>query len=638
MEGRSLSSQRGTEGGQRTGPERMSRIQYLNEVRGVHASASRNQDVPLRQPSAAKGIMPELGRLVGNQALIRLFRDSEVDGCRNVGERTRLEREAERQSGQIPEEWSTRAGLAVPFGRDGLSGSRVAGPAQPLSEPVRSLFERHLGRSLGDVTLHSDRQSGRVAEAIHAKAFTIGETIYFTPLTHVRENAPGLRLLAHELIHVKQQKVGRAPYSIQLNSRAREVEDHLGFFDSGEDAVAAVSLLGSMNTADFNDTIAAMARSGSIARLVHRLPSRSEVVRFLHMLADRGTRVNQEAVFVAIPFLNLSAENHLIVFGRRQVVNLGARGPAPAPGLAGSLVSASPSAPFTGGGARGTLAADAPMSLTEMWNLRSQAREAVERFGPGGVEHAQYTREPGLEMLYDWSNPNKGNLVGPGSYLGGVGAAERVGQVQLLFGQDIATSFGGAYAGAIPSRIQVVRAAATAHNLEPELVAGIILAEQRDQSLREDAADFRGASLAGRSTSIGLGQVTVTTARRENLFADLVSPEMQTLLTSNPRFSGSMIPALLASDEFNIFAVARYLRIVATLGSTKSAGSLPRTVAWAGPIDFSKYAGHSSTWTDAHVRVIGSEYTSRPFDDLLVEGWGDFVLEAYRDVKAAGIF
>lgn len=542
--------------------------------------------------SSSRGALTQLSRVVGNRATLELFREAAGRRAADRSARRRLESEADR-----------------------------LGEADP-----------------GSVMLRDDGEAGRLASAFRADALTIGETVYFAPGRYSPHSNRGRRLLAHELGHVEQQRSGRAPYSVQLRSRAAEVEDHLGFFDSAEDAVTALNLLASMSAADFNDTIEAMARSGSIVGLIHRLPGRGQVVRFLNVLADRGTRTNQEAVFAANPLLNLSAENSLIVFGRRHAANLGARGPAPAPGLAGSLISRDSSAPFTGGGARGRLASDAPISLSEMWTLRSQGQEAARRFGSGGVKRAKYNRIPGLEMLYDWSNPIKGSLTGPGSYLAGLTTAERQGQARLLFGQEIATSFGRAYAGSLPSRIQVVRAAADAHDLEPELVAGIILAEQRDQSLREDAVDFRGASLGGRSTSIGLGQVTVATAKRENLFADLVSPGLEQMLTTNNKLGRSMIPALLASDEFNIFAVARYLRIVADLGATKAPAALPNTMAWTGALNLPAYANHSRTWTDAHVRLIGSEYTSAPFDDVLVPGWGEFVLQAYKDVKAAGIF
>ena len=85
------------------------------------------------------------------------------------------------------------------------------------------------------------------------------------------------------------------------------------------------------------------------------------------------------------------------------------------------------------------------------------------------------------------------------------------------------------------------------------MLSAFILAEQRDQSRNEDAKDLIAATSFKRAnTSIGLGQVVVSTARRNDLFADLLSKPTRTSL------SHEQIARLLASDEFNIFAVAKY--------------------------------------------------------------------------------
>jgi hypothetical protein len=275
------------------------------------------------------------------------------------------------------------------------------------------------------------------------------------------------------------------------------------------------------------------------------------------------------------------------------------------------------------------------MSLWEMWRMKGQAEEA--RKLPGGIKRAEYTRTPGMEMLYDWSNPTKGALTGPGSPLAGWSATERKAQAELLLRRRIATQSPAAYPGGLPSRAEVIRSAAKVHRLSPEIIAAIILTEQRDQSTREDAADYQGAVLGGQDTSIGLGQVVVSTAREKSLFADPVSPSMQRWLGSNTKATNQSIADLLASDEFNIFAVARYLRMIADEGAKHPLATLPATAAWVPGLDMAAYANDASTWTEAHIRLIGSEYTSKPWDDKLVTGWGDIVLEAYRDVKAASV-
>src|SRR5438128_1261172 len=134
------------------------------------------------------------------------------------------------------------------------------------------------------------------------------------------------------------------------------------------------------------------------------------------------------------------------------------------------------------------------------------------------------------------------------------------------------------------------------------------------------------------NTSIGLGQVVVRTAEREDLFADLLSKTTRASLTHND------IAKLLASEEYNIFAVARYIRHVADAGAKISIATLPDTQATFPAIDMATYAGDSSTWPDDNIRALGSEYTSRPWDDVLVPRWADFVFEAYLEVIASGVF
>ena len=94
----------------------------------------------------------------------------------------------------------------------------------------------------------------------------------------------------------------------------------------------------------------------------------------------------------------------------------------------------------------------------------------------------------------------------------------------------------------------------------------------------------------------------------------------------------------MASDEFNIFATARYIRILANEGSRLNI-ALPQTRAEFPNLDLSAYANHSSTWPDDNIRVLGMEYTSTPWDDsLIVLGWAHAVFESYQDVMASGVF
>jgi len=521
--------------------------------------------------------------------------------------------------------------------------SSTKGGGEDIEESTKSFMESGFVSDFSKVKIHTDNDAAQLSSDLNAKAFTVGNDIYFNQGQYQPGSLEGRHLLAHELAHTLQQSAGT---KIQKKDQSNTINTDLEFWDFHSDAVKALTNLTAMNDTDFNDTLASMITSGLALKLVGRL-QRPEIITLLRKIGTNGTQANKEGIFTAIPMFNLSPENYLIVFGQQYVSQYGARGTALPASTAAGLVSSDPSAPFTGSGATGISPSQAPMGLLEMRRLRNQhaaaktdpvlkATAAANGY-PDPIDYVKYFRVAGYEMMYDWSNPNKGALTGPGSYLDTLSATTRQDQVKLVFGQAISTEFAGAYSGGLPSRIQIVRAAAAKHNLEPEMVSAIILAEQRDQSKREDASDYRSATIGHRSaSSIGLGQITVTTARKEQLMADLVSPAMSTFLNTNA--TSPLLPMMLASDEFNIFGVARYIRQVANLGATKNLALLPNTQAWVGAINLALYAGNSSTWTPAHIKLLGSEYTSAPFDDKLSTGWGDFVLEAYKDVKAAAIY
>jgi hypothetical protein len=418
-----------------------------------------------------------------------------------------------------------------------------------------------------------------------------------------------------------------------MTSRASEVEDLIGFWtwDGHADGVHAVDLLESMSDGDFADTIGAMSASGSVIGLFSRL-HRVDVVRLLRLVAAKSARPTWEALFRAEPFLDLGTENSLLVFGAALIRGAGA--PGPIASAADVAAARGPlDGPFSGSGATRLLPSQAPMSRAETALLLAEY-EAAKAAGLS-VDHLKYTRTTGFAMLYDWSNPVKGALVGPGSWLGGLSTADRTLQARVLLQQPIATEFRSAHGTPLPTRVQVIRAAAALHRLTPEVVSAIILAEQRDQSQHEDAADYL-EGIGSQSASIGLGQLTIRTATREGVFQDLLSPRLQAALMTGNRTAE--ILTMVSSDETNIFGVARYIRRVATIGAAMTLATLPNTLAWLGPIDLSRYAGDAGTWTRDHIRLLGSEYTSKPFDDGLVTGWGDFVAEAFDDVVRAAAF
>jgi hypothetical protein len=231
--------------------------------------------------------------------------------------------------------------------------------------------------------------------------------------------------------------------------------------------------------------------------------------------------------------------------------------------------------------------------------------------------------------LRRYKNPIPGDL---GAYLDGLSASQRLGQARRLVGLPINSVVPQSYLRGLPSRAAVMRAAGRVYRLDPALIAGFILAEQRDQSRNEDAVDYASAvhPLARHNSSIGLGQVVVTTAQRHDLFSRLLG-------TVRLSLDRNQVAELLVSEEFNIFAVAKYIRLTADGAAGRTRQQLPNTVAAFPRIDFAAYARPSEAWPEDNIRALGSEYTSTAWDDR-VTGWGFFVFEAWRDMAGTGLF
>lgn len=81
-------------------------------------------------------------------------------------------------------------------------------PGQPLDKKTRILMESRFRQSLGNVCIHNDQSANDSAEAINAKAYTVGQDIFFGDGQYSPETQSGQHLLAHELTHVFQQTKG----------------------------------------------------------------------------------------------------------------------------------------------------------------------------------------------------------------------------------------------------------------------------------------------------------------------------------------------------------------------------------------------------------------------------------------------
>jgi hypothetical protein len=527
--------------------------------------------------------------------------------------------------------------------------SALSTRGHPLPADLRLAFEQRFGCALSHVSLHDGPSARASARLIDADAYTAGR--------HIILAAPfdpaDIRLLAHELAHVIQS-AGHPVTSLTLETDPNleaEAERASALIAAGESAgpissrlcgiartaastairkLLSYSLTDWAVTADEEKKIMALLwgdphpeatltdliNTGDFHALIDRVDEwehQDKLIQLLGRAADDAV-VDRVRPAVQIVFGHRTGSQEIVLqFEISQSLQSSLRrmkvvGPFPVFNTSSlaKLVSASKTSPFTGSGATGK---------------SPRAHATI----PAGDKLGMLAGIESIKALYD--NP-LGDLS---AYLVSLTPAQRVAQATLLLKQPICSLLPYSYAGNIPDRKEVFAAAGKAHNLHGATVAAFVLAEQRDQSANEDAKDYQAGALYHRNTSIGLGQIVISTARRHDLFADLLTADVRKKLTDRH------IAELLASDEFNIFAAARYIRKTADSGSRMTAVRLPNTVRDFPRIDFAAYARNSFTWPLDNLAALGSEYTSTPWDDRLSVGWGDFVREAYTDVLASGV-
>lgn len=95
------------------------------------------------------------------------------------------------------------AGPGVPAVHLGTGG-------RPLGRPAARPMEQAFGTDFSSVRVHSDVSSDGMCRQIGARAFTVGDHIFFRRAEQPSGSASGRHLLAHELTHVVQQR-GTAP-------------------------------------------------------------------------------------------------------------------------------------------------------------------------------------------------------------------------------------------------------------------------------------------------------------------------------------------------------------------------------------------------------------------------------------------
>jgi predicted DNA-binding ArsR family transcriptional regulator len=88
----------------------------------------------------------------------------------------------------------------------GVVHAALRGQGAPLDAAARSLFEPHFGIDFSRVRVHTGQVAAESAEAVQARAYTVGQNIVFGAGQYAPRTENGRRLLAHELAHTIQQR------------------------------------------------------------------------------------------------------------------------------------------------------------------------------------------------------------------------------------------------------------------------------------------------------------------------------------------------------------------------------------------------------------------------------------------------
>jgi hypothetical protein len=103
----------------------------------------------------------------------------------------------------------------------------------PLPRTVRNQMEPRFGANFGNVRIHSGESAARKSKSLQAKAFTVGEHIFFGKDQYQPQSASGRELIAHELTHtIQQEAVVQRKVDTTVTHRSEPRIHRLGISDA----------------------------------------------------------------------------------------------------------------------------------------------------------------------------------------------------------------------------------------------------------------------------------------------------------------------------------------------------------------------------------------------------------------------
>ena len=107
-----------------------------------------------------------------------------------------------------------------------IAASRGSG--RPLDKGISAEMGNKIGADFSGVNIHTDTRAIQLSQDLGAKAFTVGNDVYFNKGQYNPTSREGKKLMAHELVHVLQQK--KFSKQVQKQSNQEEnIEDDSSF-------------------------------------------------------------------------------------------------------------------------------------------------------------------------------------------------------------------------------------------------------------------------------------------------------------------------------------------------------------------------------------------------------------------------
>jgi hypothetical protein len=145
----------------------------------------------------------------------------------------------------------------------------MRGSGQPLPPSVRRFMEPRFGEDFSGVRIHKGPEAVRTAQALNARAYTVGRDVMFGAGQYAPDTSDGRKLLAHELTHVAQQEATPGPdqSSAQLvqrdddGSNAVNLDQEYQAAVQSGDWLAAAEWLNGFNREDIQARLAMLTQN-----------------------------------------------------------------------------------------------------------------------------------------------------------------------------------------------------------------------------------------------------------------------------------------------------------------------------------------------------------------------------------------